>query len=335
MPDFNPDAPASGDGLFGLPFSPEDARLVVVSVPWQATTSYRRGTNQGPANIRNSSLQVDLFDIDYGDAWRAGIAQAPENPVFRALDTQVEPAALEVIAALGEGEEADPALLEQVNAAGEQLNGLVFQAIDAIFERGQIPALIGGDHSTPFGAIQAAATRHPGLGILHIDAHADLRDAYEGFTWSHASIFHNVMSRIPGIAALTQVGIRDFGEGEIAFQKQDPRITCFFDANLAEEEASGTPWLAQVKKIVATLPEKVWISFDIDGLDPALCPTTGTPVPGGLSWRQACLLIREVSRSRHLIGFDVNEVGPGEWDGVVGARLLYKLCGAAISSHPA
>jgi agmatinase len=330
---FDPDAPASGDGLFGLPFSVEAARVVVVPVPWEATTSYRRGTRSAPALIREASMQVDLLDIDYGEAWKAGIALAPDDPKIATLDKELEASALSVIAALSQGASPSPKALEQVNRGGAILNARVYTATRRLLEQGRIPGILGGDHSTPFGAIQAAAEFFPGIGILHIDAHADLRRAYEGFTWSHASIFYNVMTEVEGIGALTQVGIRDFGAGELAFQKQDARIHCFFDATLAEWEAGGMPFLEQIRQILKTLPKNIWISLDIDGLDPALCPNTGTPVPGGLSWRQLCLLLKEASQNHQIIGFDLNEVGSGEWDAVVGARTLYKLCGAAICSY--
>lgn len=329
---FDPDAPAQGDGLFGLPADPH-ARIGVIPVPWQATTSYRRGTREGPSNVRQSSLQVDLQDVEYGDFWRAGIALQEEDPEIAAWDAEVEADALAVIEAGGASEsDAAAAAAARVNARGEQLNAKVYAAVKALLGEGKIPAVLGGDHSVPFGAIQAVAEAHPGVGVLHIDAHADLREAYEGFTWSHASIFYNVLDKIEGVAKLVQVGIRDVGSREVALSQRDERVHTFFDADLAMERMDGVTWMKQVQRIVSALPEEVYISFDIDGLDPALCPGTGTPVPGGLSFHEVCALLRAVSRSRRVVGFDLNEVGPGEWDGVVGARIFYKLCGCAIRS---
>jgi agmatinase len=196
--------------------------------------------------------------------------------------------------------------------------------------------LIGGDHSTPFGAIRAAAHRHPGLGLLQIDAHMDLRLAYEGFTWSHASITRNVVDRIPDVARVVQVGIRDFCEEEVDRAAEEPdRIRVFYDAEMAQREYEGGTWAEIVGEIVAELPQEVWITFDIDGLDPKLCPHTGTPVPGGLEFGRAVHLIAAVARSgRRIIGFDLNEVSPSpagdEWDANVGARMLYQLCAWAL-----
>ncbi|MDP2313946.1 MAG: agmatinase family protein [Pseudomonadota bacterium] len=327
---FDPDAAAASDGLFGLDTAPDAARVVVVPVPWQATTSYRRGTRGGPQALLHASYQVDLEDLDVGAVWRAGIAQVPADPRVAAWDQEVEADALAVIESGG----GEPDAAARVNARGDDLNALVEATVSGILDEGRIPAVIGGDHSVPFGAIAAIAARHPGVGILHIDAHADLRAAYEGFTWSHASIFHNVMTRLPDVATLVQVGIRDVGASEVAFQKaQGARIVPFFDNAMARELARGTPWMHIVHRIVEALPPTVYISFDVDGLDPAFCPNTGTPVPGGLTFRDVVVLLEAVSEHRRIVGFDLNEIGDAEWDGNVAARLLYKLCGWAARSQ--
>ncbi len=326
---FDPDAPAPPGSLYGLPFTAGNARIVAVPVPWEATTSYRRGTAGGPANLVEASAQVDLFDVEYGDFWREGIALAEEDAAIRAWNAEAEPDALRVIA-LGGGE---PECAARVNALSERVNTSVYQAVCQILDAGQIPAVIGGDHSCPFGAIQAVAERHPGMAVLHIDAHADLRQAYEGFIWSHASILYNVSKRITDVSRIVQVGIRDIGAAEVELiAASEGRIKTFFDAAVADRLAAGETWGAVVAEIVAALPDEVYVSFDVDGMDPALCPTTGTPVPGGLSFREVQVLLRAVSRSRRIVGFDLNEIGPGEWDGNVAARVFYKLCGAAITS---
>jgi agmatinase len=194
--------------------------------------------------------------------------------------------------------------------------------------------VLGGDHSAPYGAIKAVAERWPGVGILHVDAHADLRQAYMGFRWSHASIFHNVLE-LEGVGRLVGVGYRDVGTREWARIESDvERIKVFSDPVLAHDAARGRPWLETCREIVAALPKHVYVSFDIDGLDPTLCPSTGTPVPGGLSFREATMLLEVLSASRQVVGFDLCEVAPGptEWDANVGARLLYRLAGCAVRS---
>lgn len=328
---FDPDAPgALGDGIFGLFHTPETARVVVIPVPFEATTSYGRGTANAPRRIREASLQVDLNDLQTGEPWKAGIAMLPIDPVVEAWNTSASADALPIIAA---GSANTPALevqLERVNQVCGQLNDWVYARTRETLAKGKIPAVLGGDHAISFGGIRAAAERYPGLGILHVDAHADLRDAYEGFIWSHASIFYNVHERIPNLGHIVQVGVRDMALSEAELVEQWGNMTSFTDHELAWELGSGEPWMRIAARVVRPLPKQVWVSFDIDGLDPSLCPRTGTPVPGGLGWREALLLLQLLAEGHQIVGFDLVEVGDGEWDANVGARLLYKLAGWAI-----
>lgn len=340
---FDPNAAAApGSGVFGLPHSPDEARVVLIPVPFEATTSYGGGAADGPAAILSASRQVDLFDIETGRPYEQGIAMLEEAPELRAWSDEAKALAKPIIEA-GGGDPSDPATrraLESVDALCGRMNRWVRDTARSWLQRGKLVGVVGGDHSTPFGSIEAHAEAHPGLGVLHLDAHADLREAYEGFTWSHASIMHNVLQRIPGVAKLVQVGIRDLGEAEHALiERSRGRVATFFDADLARGRFEGEPWARQVERIVAQLPERVYLSFDIDGLDPVLCPHTGTPVPGGLSFHQATALVAGVVRSgRRIVGLDLNEVAPGpdggEWDGNVGARLLYKMIGWMLKSQP-
>lgn len=338
---YDPDqAPLATAGLFGLPFTPDDAQLVIVPVPWDATTSYRAGTSNGPAAIRAASHQLDLYDVDLGEAWRPGIAMLDIPDDVAAWNHDAREDAEPIIAVGGrvDGNDELAHLLARVNAASERLDRHVHAQVDALLARGKLVGVLGGDHSVPFGAIERHA-QDGDFGILHVDAHADLRDAYEGFTASHASIMRNVMTRIPGVTKLVQVGIRDVAKSEVDFiHASRGRIVTHFDQRLAEQKADGATWRSICDDIVAELPQRVYISFDIDGLDPQLCPHTGTPVPGGLSFQEACVLLRRLGESgRTIIGFDLNEVAPGpdgdEWDANVGARVLYKLCGWMLASR--
>jgi agmatinase len=227
--------------------------------------------------------------------------------------------------------------VREVNDYGERMNRWVYEETKRWIAAGRMPVVLGGDHSVPFGAIQAWIERYPGLGILHLDAHADLREAYEGFTWSHASIFHNVMTRLPNVGRLVQVGLRDLGRSEKRMiEESGGKIHPFYDADLASRKEGGESWASICDAIVAELPETVYLSWDIDGLDPTLCPGTGTPVPGGLSWNEAMGLLRALARSgRTVVGLDLCEVAPGdtEWDANVGARLLYKMIGFALMTQ--
>jgi agmatinase len=343
---FDPDAAAPyGSGVFGLPHSAEQAGVILIPVPWDATTSYRDGAALGPAAIRSASHQVDLFDVETGRPYLVGIHMLDEEAAVSRLAHHARDQARPVIDAGGPGDDEDLVqAVADVNDRGVELNAWLRRETERWLDRRKLVGIVGGDHSVPFGAIEAVAARHPGMGILHVDAHADLRQAYEGFTWSHASIMYNVATQIPGVAKIVQVGVRDVGAAEDAFIAASAgRIVTHYAPNLAALRFGGETWGDQCARIIAELPREVWISFDIDGLDPAYCPHTGTPVPGGLSFAEAAYLLRVLGESgRRIVGFDLSEVAPArlgsdertgeqdEWDGNVGARVLYKMIGWAV-----
>jgi len=265
MQNFDPNAASSKDsGIFGLPFTVAEAQLVLLPIPWEATTSYGGGTSLGPQAIFNASKQVDLYDYELGNFFTAGIAMADESTDVQEWNIAARQSALQVIAAMGTDDlvKQQPAVAA-VNEYSIKLNNYVYTETKNYLSQGKLVGLVGGDHSTPFGAIQAFLEKYPTMGVLHIDAHADMREAYEGFEHSHASIMYNLITKTP-LNKLVQVGIR------------------------------------------------------------------------------ALYLIKKVVKSgRTIIGFDLNEVSPGntkkiesdepdpsaEWDANVGARILYKLCG--------
>jgi agmatinase len=343
MTDFDPNAAAAPDsGIFGLPFRPEGAELVLVPVPWEATTSYGGGTAGGPAAILSASHQVDLFDLELGRMYEHGIAMLPEPSLITRINRKARAKAKRIIEAggvIGDSEALVRALFK-VNEWSEQVNTWVRETTEHWLAQGKIVGVVGGDHSVPFGAIQAYAQKVGSFGILHLDAHSDTRRAYEGFEWSHASIMENVLRKIPQVEKIVQVGIRDMCEEEMdRIRAEGSRVALYSDDRLNEARFAGQSWNDIVRAIVDELPSRVYLSFDIDGLNPALCPHTGTPVPGGLSFPEAVSLVRRVVRSgRRIVGFDLNEVAPGpedEWDANVGARLLYKMClWALASAHP-
>jgi agmatinase len=232
--------------------------------------------------------------------------------------------------------EEDASILLHVNTACEQVNQFTYQQTMRALKASKVPGLVGGEHSVPFGAIRACGEHFGSIGILHVDAHMDLREAFEGFTWSHASVMHNVLMRIPQVKRLVQVGIRDVGEREIEFAKsQGDRVRVHFDDDWSRQLGEGARVQQMCQAVINELPDRVYVSFDIDALDPSLCPHTGTPVPGGLSFNHAVFLLEALKASgKQVVGFDLVEVAPGpehepEWDANVGARILYKLCGLA------
>lgn len=342
--DVDPNGPPPADsGLYGFDVSLETARVVVRPVPVEATTSYRPGTKHGPEAIRRASHQVDLYDVDVGEVWREGIRlEEPLEGVFE-RDEEAREAAVRAIDAQAEGKSADPADLALVNDFLEDVRAGLYTWTKETLSAEKLPVVLGGDHSVPLGAIEAAAEAigRP-LGVLHVDAHADLRVAYEGFEQSHASIMHNVLERVPD-ARLVQVGLRDISTPELLRIRADERITAVFAPKLRRARLSGE--VARVlEEAIAALPDDVWLSFDIDGLDPVYCPNTGTPVPGGLSYDEAVHLLELLARSKkRVVGLDLCEVAPSpsnaqdeerpdEWDALVGARLLYKMIGYALGT---
>lgn len=330
---FNPDDAAPPDsGIFGLPTTCDEASIVIIPVPFDATTSYRAGTARGPSAVVEATMQVDLFDHRFGKVYEAGLFAEPVSDEIASLSAAARELAAAIIAR-GGATDADADDVALIDAAGERVRAFARVRAQAALSRGKVPALLGGEHAVSLGAIEACAAAGESFGVLQVDAHMDLRDAYEGFAFSHASIMHNVLSRVPAVTRLVQVGIRDYAEGERAFaDRQEGRVVTFFDEDLAEALDSGSSFVQIARRAVAELPENVYISFDIDALDPALCPHTGTPVPGGLSFHQASTLLAEVRRSgRRVVGFDLVEVapGPGSIDAIVGARILYRLCGCA------
>lgn len=332
---FDPDAAAKpGSGIFGLSTTRDDAKVVLILVPFDATTSYARGTAKGPDAILRASAQVDLYDLRFGRVYETGFFMEKPNPAIRRLSASAGVIARRLIARGGAdlSRPADRAAAAKVDRACEQVNAIVERSVQRVLDEGKLPALVGGEHAVSLGALNALARRYGEFGILQVDAHMDLRQAFEGFTYSHASIMHNALTRLPQIVKLVQVGIRDFGERELQFASaQAPRVATHYDEHWAERLMEGTRFSDLCRMALEPLPQHVYLSFDIDGLDPALCPHTGTPVPGGLSFHQASLLIDALRTSgRRVIGFDLVEVAPGrpsdpEWDANVGARLLYKL----------
>lgn len=339
---FDPNAPGNKDaGIYGLPFTTEEAKLVIVPVPWEVTVSYSAGTADGPEAILEASRQVDLFDETYGNFWQAGIAMDEVNKKIHRLSDKLRKKSCKVIDALENGKsvETDPKLkklTDEVNVGCGFMVEWVEEITAQWLDQGKAVALVGGDHSTPLGFIHALAGRHEEFGILQIDAHADLRDSFEGFQYSHASIMFNAI-KTPQVGKLVQVGIRDYCESEAEIMN-DPKgkVKAFTGRGIEKMKFEGKNWKSICNEIISALPQKVYISFDIDGLDPTLCPNTGTPVPGGLSFDEATYLIDTlISSGKKIIGFDLNEVAPGEtdWDGNVGARLLYRMCGALAKSE--
>lgn len=339
---FDPNQPGLSDAsLFGLPFTSEQSEIIIVPAPWEVTVSYGSGASEGVEAVFDASFQVDLMHQEFPELWKLGIYMDQEIPDWKSQSDAYKKLASPIIEALENGESLseNPELkadLEKINSAGTEFKKALKERILHWLDQGKCVGLLGGDHSTPLGYYEALAEKYSDFGILHLDAHMDLRDAYEGFIYSHASIMFNAI-KIPQIHKIVQVGIRDFCEQEVeVVRNSGEKIKIFTDTDLKSEQFYGANWAQQCTAIINELPEKVHISFDIDGLYPWYCPHTGTPVPGGFSFEQAAFLLTELSKSgKKIIGFDLVEVAPGEddWDGNVGARMLFHLCGVLAKSQ--
>lgn len=329
LDNYNPSGVGLDNGhIFGLPFEFEDAEIVILPVPWELTTSFGGGTSQGPQAILNASPQLDLYHLDYPDAWKQGIYMLDISKEILQLNNRWQAKANELILLQEKGKTVQDlkAELQQINEVCDEMRKWVFEQCTTLMNRGKKVVLLGGDHSTPLGYIQALAQKHESFGILQIDAHADLRVAYEGFAYSHASVMYNALDS-EAVSALVQVGIRDICQEEVDYIKSDSRVRSYFDGRIKQRLYEGIPLKEQWQSVISDLPEKVYVSFDIDGLDPKLCPNTGTPVPGGLEFQEATELLRMLKESgKEIIGCDLNEVGNNDWDANVGARMLYQLC---------
>ena len=339
---FNPNGVGVDNGnYFGLPFTPEEAGLVIISAPWDVTSSYGAGSSYAPDAIIEASTQLDLYDPVSPDEWRKGIATDEIDYSIQENSQRLRSDAERVIEHLEDGGDASGDYfvrkIRRINEGSAEMNESVRAQARKWLSKGKIVALVGGDHSTSYGIIHAVSERFDGVGILHFDAHCDLRESYEGFDYSHASIMFNVLRDVPQVERIVQVAVRDFSRREADLAAASGRIVTFDDLSLAAAEFRGETWDAQCRRIVEALPAEVYVSFDIDGLSFENCPHTGTPVSGGLSFNKAVWLLAAVARSgRRIIGFDLVEVAPApeeRLDAITGARMLWKLCGQTLLSN--
>ena len=263
----------------------ENARAVILPIPLESTTSYISGTKHGPREILIASSHMELWDEEMNaDVHGAGIFTMPEMelPFDDMGDMMAE----------------------------------IRRVVSELIAHGKFPFVLGGEHSITSPVVAALAEKHPGLSVLQIDAHADLRDAYMGTRYNHAC----AMRRVLEFARCTQVGIRSLSTEEAKAAPTLP-TEIFFDVNMREDEN----WIEQV---VESLGENVYITIDCDGMDPSIMPAVGTPEPGGLSWYELLALLRRVIGSKNVVGCDLVELCP--IPGMVApnflcAKLVYKI----------
>lgn len=337
---FNPnDSAQSENNIFGLPFTQEESEIVILPLPWEVTVSYHAGTAEGPNAVFGASGQVDLYDPLVKDAWQTGIFMQAPRESWRSNGQELRSLSVRLIALLNSGvSEKEIQKLEylqnEINSGCEKFKKEVKTAALEILKEGKLLVGLGGDHSTPLGIMEAVAEHFGEFGILQLDAHADLRNAYEGFTYSHASIMFNAL-QIKEVKKLVQVGIRDYCQEEVdLINSSKGRIYTKFDKEIKHEIYRGKSRKEIFSEIIKELPDKIYLSFDIDALDPKLCPNTGTPVAGGFETEEVLFFLEMIVDSgKRIIAMDLNEIGHAEWDANVGARLLYRLCNLLALSN--
>jgi agmatinase len=336
MSSFDPNAIALPNGnIFGFPVAEEEATIHIIPVPWDATASYGKGTSDGPKAILDASLQLDFYHPLLDNAFDTKVFMSSISDEWKKINDKYCLGCIEYVDFLENGGILSESIhfrdvVSEINNGHLALKQNLKEKASALLDQGKFVCVLGGEHSTPLGLIEALNDRTDSFGILQIDAHADLRESYEAFEQSHASIMFNVLKSCENMHKLVQVGIRDIAPSEIELiENSKGRVTTFFDWNLKKEQFEGKTWQSQVNEIIDSLPQDVYISFDIDGLRPELCPNTGTPVPGGFSLEQVnYLFFQLLEKEKRIIGFDLNEVAPGsvgEWDANVGARALWNL----------
>src|SRR5215213_3833120 len=257
---FDPNSAGNpNNNIFGLPFSEEDARLVILPIPWEVTVSFGSGTARSAEQIMRASLQVDLFDPDFPSGWQAGFyMKEPDRKILLKSDYLRKEAELYIdYISKGDAVENNQFMrktLKEVNEGGYFLNNWVYQQTRNLLEKNKLVALLGGDHSTPLGYMKAIGEKHGEFGVIQIDAHCDLREGYEGFVYSHASIMYNALKEVPQLQKLVQVGIRDYSEGEHNFIIQNGnRVRTYFDREIRERQYEGETFRQVVDEIIDQL----------------------------------------------------------------------------------
>jgi agmatinase len=336
MSAFDPSGVGVANGnVFGFPVAENDADIVLIPVPFDATASYGKGTSRGPSQILEASTQLDFYHPKLKNAHEIKVYMLPVSQEALKMNQSLVLETVKYIDFLESGGDLTISnefqeIVEKVNSAQNAIKEQVKSKSLNYLKNGKIVGFLGGEHSVPLGLLEALDEHYSeGFGVLQIDAHADLRDAYEGFTQSHASIFFNAL-KLEKLKKLIQIGIRDIAPVEVELINNSPeRISTYFDHEIKERLFKGGTWSEIVEKIIDELPENVYISFDIDGLHPSLCPNTGTPVPGGFQLEDIRFLLDQLAASgRKIIGFDLCEVANthnSDWDANVGARALWEL----------
>ena len=317
-----------------------DAPIVLVSAPWAVTSAAGQGAVYTPDAIIDASTHLSLYDVVSNTSIDGKVATAEVDYDLQESSLQLGGDAAKVVAHIEDGGALTgdyfARKVVRINLGFRDMHRSVGKRVFRFASKGKIVGVVGGDHSVAFGAVRSISSVYPQMGVLFIDAHSDLRPSGKIFDYSHLSVARNIVDEIPAVSKLVQVGVRDMSREEMDFAQNHPKITMLCHEKLTAERFSGRSWGEVCDDVVAQLPDKVYISFDIDALSPECCPHTKRPVAGGMTFDEAVCLINRVAESgREIVGFDLTEIVPVMESGVdaaVGARMLVKLCAAALCS---
>lgn len=336
--------PDTGD-YFGVPCMPEQAQLVLISVPWDATAPAGALSSYAPDAIIEVSERMDPYDPISPDEWKKGFATADVDYTLQERSQQLrsDVEKLRSYAVSGGGimkplaDDYYSRRQRRVEDGCRDMVAAVRREAGAWLRQGKVVGLVGGDHSTPQGLIEALAEREEGLGILHMDARCRLKARSEGFEYSCESLMYNVLKGVPGVRRVVQVAQRDFSATEHRVARESDRIVLYDTDRIASMRFGGASWRDVCDAIVAELPQTVYVDFDISVLSIENCPHSPYAAPGGMRFDEALYMVNRVVESgRRIAGFDVAGVVPKVEDYVdaeVAARMLYRLCGMALRSQ--
>lgn len=341
--EFDPNTITPDNGnYFGLSLNPEEAALVLLSAPWDLTTSLRFGSSYAPDAIIEASRYVDFYEPLAPNTWRKGIATAPIDYSIQDLSHRLRSDAEGVIKMHDElGISVLDNLmyerrLRRVNEGSVEVNDNIFKQTSHWLEMGKIVGLVGGDQSVSYGIVRALGYKYEKLGLLHIDSKCDMHEAYQGFDFSHASTMYNILRDVPQVEKLVAVGVQEFSPIEWERSVDDKRVSLYTAQDIWSRQFDGDTWANIVNGIIEELPNDVYLSLDIDGLENECSPNKGHLTAGGLSFHQVVFLMeRIVASGRRIVGFDITEVVPSmdnKAEMRVVARLLFKMCSMALKS---
>ena len=330
-----------GDGgyYFDEKCSPADADLVIVSAPWSVTSDYGHGATYTPDAVIDASTYGNLYDVESGFSAEGRVATAVIDYNIQELSEHLgrdaERSANRSFDGATPVAEHATRKVKHINEGFAEMHDSIYKQTKHWVSQGKRVAVVGGDHSVSFGAVKAVAEHYKELGVLFIDAHADYAHEDETFAYSHRTVARNIVEEIPSVSRLVEVGVRDIDKSEMDMLVANDKIELFLAERVAAKRFEGECWGNLCREMVDKLPQKVYVSLDIDALKVEFCTHTNSPVPGGMTFDEVVYLVNCVVKSgREIVGFDITEVVSNiddKMDAIVAVRLLTKMIVATLN----